>query len=178
MERLTPAKKVGFSLVLLILFWGLTELACWAGLWALQRYKNLEYKPAEITDLEPKNRASIEGHLSDPETYLVVDCDSSNGVFVNGERVGGRRRQFSAAPNRSPDLLDLLPGQHHSCRLVTSAACRLQTRHEHWQQCDRDALREHHRDQEFDQSETRSGPRTLAHDADRCNFRSARNDGK
>src|ERR1700686_4393542 len=38
-------KKLVFSLVLLGLLWGVLERACLVGLWALNKYKDLEYSP-------------------------------------------------------------------------------------------------------------------------------------
>jgi hypothetical protein len=91
MAPLPTGKRVLYSAVLLAVLWGFTELACGVGLWALQRYKGLEYKPAAITDLEPKNRASIEGHLNEPDTYMVFDADLGWTV-----RPGAKKAQYQA----------------------------------------------------------------------------------
>ena len=84
----TPSspKRALFVLTLLLSVWAFAELACWAGLWALQRYKGLEYKPAVITDLEAKNRASIEGHLAEPDTYMVFDADLGWTIRPNARK--------------------------------------------------------------------------------------------
>jgi hypothetical protein len=86
MAPLPTAKRLAFSFALFALLWGLTELACWGGLWALQRFKQVEYKAAEITDLEPKNRRSIEAHLADPDTYLIFDADLGWTVRPNARK--------------------------------------------------------------------------------------------
>jgi hypothetical protein len=86
MALFPTAKKLTYSLVLLALVWGLTELACWAGLWALARYKNVEYKPAEIADLDRKHRGILEAHLADPDTYLIFDADLGWTVRPNGQK--------------------------------------------------------------------------------------------
>jgi len=106
MAQLPTAKKLAFSLAILAFLWGVTELACWGGLWALQRYKQVEYQAAEIADLEPKNRRSIEAHLADPDTYLVFDADlgwtvrpnAKKGMYQANSRGVRASREYDLAP--------------------------------------------------------------------------------
>src|SRR5258707_15681654 len=64
-------KKLVFSLVLVGLLWGLVELACFVGLWALTRYKDLEYSPELVRSLSERHRGVLEGYLAGEPTYLV-----------------------------------------------------------------------------------------------------------
>lgn len=64
-------KKAAFSLVLLGLLWGLVELACWGGLWALSRYKDLEYSPELVRTLSERHRGVLDSFLSGQPSYLV-----------------------------------------------------------------------------------------------------------
>ncbi len=74
MATFSTRKRALYTAALLLFLWGLTELACWAGLWALQR-KGLEYKPSAITDLDAKNRGSLEAHLSETDSYMMFDAE-------------------------------------------------------------------------------------------------------
>lgn len=106
MSRLSTRKKLAFSAALLAFLWALTELACWGGLWALQRYKKLEYRPDVLTDLEPKNRRTIESHLNDPATYMMFDADlgwtvrpnAGNGLYRANSKGIRADREFAPAP--------------------------------------------------------------------------------
>jgi hypothetical protein len=64
-------KKLVFSLVLLGLLWGFVELACFVGLWALSRYKDLDYSPELVRSLSERHRGVLEGYLAGEPTYLV-----------------------------------------------------------------------------------------------------------
>jgi hypothetical protein len=106
MAQLSTPKKLAFSLALAAFLWGLTELVCWGGLWGLQHYKKLEYRPDVLTDLEPKNRRTIEAHLTDPNTYMMFDADlgwtvrpnAGNGLYqANGKGIRASR-EFDLAP--------------------------------------------------------------------------------
>jgi hypothetical protein len=69
--RLSGRKKLVFSLVLAGLLWGLLEVACLGGLWALARYKDLEYSPELVRTLSERHRDVLEGFLSGQPSYLV-----------------------------------------------------------------------------------------------------------
>lgn len=73
MTQLPTQKKLAYSLVLLAVLWLLVELVCWGGLWALKKYKGVEYTPALVQTLERKHRGSLEAHLADTSSYMVYD---------------------------------------------------------------------------------------------------------
>jgi hypothetical protein len=68
-------KKLAYTLVLLLLFWGAVELVCAGGLWYLARYKNLEYAPAAVRGLSPKHRGALTAYLAGQAPYLTHDPD-------------------------------------------------------------------------------------------------------
>ncbi len=71
---ISPRKKALFSLILLAFFWLVVELACLGGLWALKRYKNLEYqKPTAVEDLSGKHRGILEAQIADTSSYMMFD---------------------------------------------------------------------------------------------------------
>lgn len=71
--RFSLRKKISFSLVLLVALWGLTELVCLAGLWALRKYKGIEYRPGTVQTLSAKHRGLLEDYLSERPGYLMID---------------------------------------------------------------------------------------------------------
>lgn len=98
------AKKLVFSLVLIGLLWGLVELACLVGLWALSRYKDLEYSPELVRSLSERHRGVLEGYLAGEPTYLVfsrtlgwtIGPNHSNAAYhANGQ---GLRASHDYAP--------------------------------------------------------------------------------
>src|SRR5215210_3008454 len=70
-QPLSARKKLAFSLVLLVFFWLLVELACWAGLWALEKYKGVEYTPALVQTLSDKHRGILQAHIGGSSSYVV-----------------------------------------------------------------------------------------------------------
>jgi hypothetical protein len=67
----SAAKKIGFTAVFLALLWGFAEFACWGGLWALARYKHLEYAPKLVRTLSPKHRGILTSYLSGQPSYII-----------------------------------------------------------------------------------------------------------
>ncbi|HKI00800.1 MAG TPA: hypothetical protein VKK31_02355 [Thermoanaerobaculia bacterium] len=79
-------KKVLFSLVLLAFLWLIVELACLGGLWALKRYKNLEYEPKLVEDLNDKHKGILVAQIADTSSYLVFDADLGWTIRPNGRK--------------------------------------------------------------------------------------------
>lgn len=92
MAQFSTRKKIAFSLVLLGFLWGMVELACLGGLWALKRYKGLEYQPTQIADLRDKHKGLLAAHLADARSYLIFDPDLGWTIRPNG----GRPQQYQA----------------------------------------------------------------------------------
>ncbi|MGE5232894.1 MAG: SGNH/GDSL hydrolase family protein [Acidobacteriota bacterium] len=86
MSELSTGRKVGFTLGLLALLWLLVEGACAMGLWALARFKNLEYRPATVAALEDKSEGILEAHLDEPNTYIVYDRELGWTVRPNASK--------------------------------------------------------------------------------------------
>lgn len=86
MAQLSTRKKIAFSLVLLAFLWGAVELACLGGLWALERYKNVEYQPGLIADLNDKHKGSLAAHLADARSYLIFDPELGWTIRPNGDK--------------------------------------------------------------------------------------------
>lgn len=97
---LTPGKKIAFSLVLLAFLWLLTELACWAGLWALERYKNVEYTPALVQTLSDKHRGILEAHLGGGGSYVLPDPELGWTIRPNGSKRGYTTNSHGIRANR------------------------------------------------------------------------------
>ncbi|HEV8580817.1 MAG TPA: hypothetical protein VGX68_17265 [Thermoanaerobaculia bacterium] len=74
-QQLPARKKLLFSLVLLAFLWLVVELACLGGLWVLRRYKNLEYQPTLVEDLNDKHKGILAAQIADTSSYLVFDPD-------------------------------------------------------------------------------------------------------
>ena len=79
-------KKALFSLVLLAFLWLAVELACLGGLWALKKYKNLEYQPTLVEELNDKHKGILEAQISDTSSYLVFDADLGWTIRPNGNK--------------------------------------------------------------------------------------------
>ncbi|HEV2844306.1 MAG TPA: hypothetical protein VG477_05630 [Thermoanaerobaculia bacterium] len=86
MAQFSTRKKIAFSLVLLAFLWGMVELACLGGLWALKRYKNVEYQPSLIADLSNKHKGLLAAHLADAKSYLIFDPDLGWTIRPNGNK--------------------------------------------------------------------------------------------
>jgi hypothetical protein len=85
-------KKLVFSLVLLGFIWLLAELACFGGLWALRRYKHLEYQPKLLEDLKGKHRGILKAQIADTSSYLIFDADLGWTIRPHGVKP----RQYKA----------------------------------------------------------------------------------
>ncbi|HEX2164550.1 MAG TPA: SGNH/GDSL hydrolase family protein [Thermoanaerobaculia bacterium] len=72
-RRAPPARRLAFSLVLLLLLWGLVELACWGGLAWLEREKGLVYAPEALSQLRYKQVVAIQAIVADAPAYAVHD---------------------------------------------------------------------------------------------------------
>jgi len=88
MAQFSTGKKIVFSLVLLAFLWGVVELACLGGLWALKRYKNLEYQPQAIEDLNDKHKGILAAQIADTSSYMVFDPDLGWTIRPNGHKAG------------------------------------------------------------------------------------------
>jgi hypothetical protein len=86
MPPLSPRKKLAYTLVLLAILWGLTELACWVGLRVLARSKNLEYTPALVQTLDPKHEGILQAQLADSSSYLMFDAELGWTIRPNGRK--------------------------------------------------------------------------------------------
>jgi hypothetical protein len=106
-------KKIAFSLVFLGLLWGFAELACLSGLWALARYKHLEYSPQLVRTLSEKHRGILDSYLSGQPSYLVYSPTlgwairphaASDRYHANGQ---GLRADHDYAPAPPPGRVRL-----------------------------------------------------------------------
>jgi hypothetical protein len=88
---LSTRKKIVFSLVLFAFLWLVVELGCLGGLWALRRYKNLEYQPRLVEDLRDKHKGLLAAQIADRSSYLVFDRDLGWTIRPNGDK-----RQYKA----------------------------------------------------------------------------------
>jgi hypothetical protein len=86
MAALSTGKKIAFSLVLLAFLWAVAELACLVGLWALKRYKNLEYQPKVVEDLTDKHKGILAAQIADTSSYMVFDPDLGWTIRPNGNK--------------------------------------------------------------------------------------------
>lgn len=82
----STAKKIVFSLVLLLCLWGIAELICLGGLWALKRTKNLEYQPQIVEDLNDKHKGILAAQIADTSSYMVFDPDLGWTIRPNGNK--------------------------------------------------------------------------------------------
>lgn len=86
MAQISTRKKIAYSLVLLAFLWGLVELACLGGLWALRRYKNLEYQPKVVDELNDKHKGILAAQIADTSSYMVFDADLGWTIRPNGNK--------------------------------------------------------------------------------------------
>lgn len=86
MAEFSTGKKIAFSLVLLLFLWGVAELACLGGLWALKRYKNLEYQPKVVDDLSDKHKGILAAQIADTSSYMVFDPELGWTIRPNGTK--------------------------------------------------------------------------------------------
>jgi hypothetical protein len=83
---LSTRKKLVFSLVLAAFLWLLVELVCLGGLWALRRYRNLEYQPKLVEDLTRKHKGILKSQLGDRASYVVFDADLGWSIRPNSNK--------------------------------------------------------------------------------------------
>jgi hypothetical protein len=99
-QPLPARKKLVFSLVLLGFVWLLVEVACWIGLWALDRYKGVEYTPALVRTLSDKHRGILQAHLGGSSSYVVFDPELGWTIQPNGSKRGYRTNRYSIRASR------------------------------------------------------------------------------
>jgi len=84
---LSTRKKALFSLILLAVLWLVLELACLGGLWALKRYKNLEYQRTDqVEDLNDKHKGILAAQIADTSSYMMFDRDLGWTIRPNGNK--------------------------------------------------------------------------------------------
>ncbi|HEY2291882.1 MAG TPA: hypothetical protein VGM86_14370 [Thermoanaerobaculia bacterium] len=84
--QLSTRKKIAFSLVLLAFLWAVAELACLVGLWYLKRYKNVEYQPKVVEDLNDKHKGILAAQIADTSSYMVFDPELGWSIRPNGNK--------------------------------------------------------------------------------------------
>ena len=89
--QLPTRKKIVYSLLLLAFLWLVVELICLGGLWALRRYKNLEYQPKLVEDLSDKHKGILAAQIADTSSYLIFDAELGWTI-----RSHGSKAQFKA----------------------------------------------------------------------------------
>ncbi|MFP5288438.1 MAG: hypothetical protein ACLGI9_22065 [Thermoanaerobaculia bacterium] len=99
-QPLPARKKLAFSLILLGFLWLLVELACWVGLWALERYKGVEYTPALVRTLSDKHRGILQAHLGGSSSYVVFDPELGWTIRPNGSKRGYRTNRYGIRASR------------------------------------------------------------------------------
>lgn len=99
-QPLSLRKKLAFSLVLLGVLWLLIELACWVGLWALDRYKGIEYTPALVRTLSDKHRGILQAHLGGSGSYVAFDPELGWTIRPNGSKRGYRTNRYGIRASR------------------------------------------------------------------------------
>src|SRR5262245_18839729 len=103
-QPLSVRKKLAFSLVLLVFLWLLVELACWAGLWALKKYKGVEYTPALVQTLSDKHRGILQAHLGGSSSYVVFDPELGWTIRPNGSKRGYKTNRWGIRSDREHTL--------------------------------------------------------------------------
>lgn len=99
-QPLSARKKLAFSLVLLGFLWLLVEVACWVGLWALERYKGMEYTPALVRTLSDKHRGILKAHIAGSSSYVVFDPELGWTIRPNGAKRGYRTNRHGIRASR------------------------------------------------------------------------------
>jgi hypothetical protein len=111
MAQFSTGKKIAFSFVLLAFLWGVIELSCLGGLWALKHYKNVEYQPQAIEDLSDKHKGILAAQIADTSSYMVFDPDLGWTIRPNGRKGGfqanskGLRATREYAPQAAPGIV-------------------------------------------------------------------------
>jgi hypothetical protein len=104
MAEFSTGKKITFSLVLLAFLWAVAELACLAGLWALKRYKNLEYQPKVVEDLTDKHKGILAAQIADTSSYMVFDRELGWTIRPNGNKPQYKANSKGLRATREYDL--------------------------------------------------------------------------
>ncbi|HVG06687.1 MAG TPA: SGNH/GDSL hydrolase family protein [Thermoanaerobaculia bacterium] len=99
-QPLPARKKLVFSLILLGFVWILVELACWVGLWALDRYKGIEYTPALVRTLSDKHRGILQAHIGESGSYVLFDPELGWTIRPNGSKRGYRTNRYAIRASR------------------------------------------------------------------------------
>ena len=99
-QPISARKKIAFSLVLLGFVWLLVELACWVGLWALERYKGVEYTPALVRTLSDKHRGILQAHLGGSGSYVTFDPELGWTIRPNGSKRGYKTNRYGIRASR------------------------------------------------------------------------------
>jgi hypothetical protein len=86
MAQIPTRKKIAFSLILIAFLWVVIELSCLAALWALKRYKHLEYQPQVVEDLNDKHKGILAAQIADSSSYMVFDADLGWTIRPNGSK--------------------------------------------------------------------------------------------
>lgn len=102
---LSTRKKAVFSLVLLVFFWLVVELVCLGGLWALKRYKNLEYQqPTRVEDLSGKHKGILAAQIADTSSYMMFDPELGWTIRAHGNRPQYKANSKGLRATREYDL--------------------------------------------------------------------------
>jgi hypothetical protein len=104
MAALSARKKLAFSAVLLAFLWAVVELICLGGLWALAHYKNVEYQPSLVADLNDKHKGILAAQLADSSSYLVFDPDLGWTIRPNGNKPQYKANSKGLRATREYDL--------------------------------------------------------------------------
>src|SRR3954470_14200002 len=97
-------KKIAFSLVLLLFLWAVAELACLVGLWYLKRYKNVEYQPKVVEDLNDKHKGILAAQIADTSSYMVFDPELGWTIRPNGNKPQYQANSKGLRATREYDL--------------------------------------------------------------------------
>jgi hypothetical protein len=103
-SQLSTRKKIVFSLVLLAFLWLAVELVCLCGLWALRRYKSLEYQPTLVEDLNNKHKGILAAQIADTSSYLVFDPDFGWTIRPHGNKPQYKANSRGLRATREYDL--------------------------------------------------------------------------
>lgn len=100
MAALSLRKRIAFSLAVLAALWFLTEAVCLAGLWALEKYKGIEYRPRLAWTLSAKNRRQLKQYLASRDGYMRMDADLGWTVGPSAARRGYRSNRAGIRADR------------------------------------------------------------------------------
>jgi hypothetical protein len=88
MAQISTGKKIAYSLILIAFLWAVVELICLGALWYLKKYKNLEYQPQAVEDLNDKHKGILAAQIADTSSYMVFDPDLGWTIRPNGRKGG------------------------------------------------------------------------------------------